>query len=99
MIFTQTIEVDGADEQALEDHITSWHTDQAGQAPGYLGARLRRDVDRPGRHVIGVDFSSPEHAEQNNSREATNTWAEELRSMISGDPVYRNLQQVYVTPN
>lgn len=99
MTFTQIIEVDGADEQALQDHITTWHADQADQAPGYLGARLRRDVDRPGRYVIGVDFSSPELAEQNSVREVTNAWAQELRSLVSGDPVYRNLQQVYATSN
>lgn len=98
MTFTQIIEVDGAEEQALRDHIAAWDTSEAGQAPGYLGARLFRDDGRSARHVIAVEFSSAEHAQQNNAREATRTWAAGLQELVSGDPTYRNLRQVYITP-
>lgn len=42
MSFTQVITVEGADEGALRDHIAKWHSDQAGVAPGYVGAGLGR---------------------------------------------------------
>jgi len=96
MPFTQFIELDGADEQALRDHVGTWHTEQSGQAPGYLSARLFAD-DESGRHIIAVDFASPEQAGENNDREATRTWATALRDLGNGEPTYRNLRQVYAT--
>lgn len=97
MAFTQLIEVDGADAQALQDHVATWHAEQAGQAPGYLGARVLADQDTAGRHLILVDFSSQEEAEANSDREATSTWAAGLRDLASGDPTFRNLGVVWST--
>lgn len=98
MSFTQLIEIDGADEQALADHVTSWHAEQHGTAPGYRGARVFADRDRPGRHVIAVDFTSEEEAEQNDGRPETAAWADRLRSLGTvSDDAYRNLRQVAAT--
>ena len=98
MTFTQLIEVDGGDQQALLDHVTSWHEDQHGTAPGYRGARVFADADRPGRHVIAVDFDSESEAQQNNERAETAAWADKLRSLGTvADGAYRNLRQVGAT--
>src|SRR5699024_9427899 len=97
MALTQIIEVDGADQEALRDHLARWDAEQSGQAPGYLGARLFSDEGHPGRHLIEVDFASAEQAEQNNARAATDAWAAELRGLAAGEPVYRNLRPVYAT--
>lgn len=97
MKFTQIIEVDGADEQALRDHIATWDAEESERAPGYLGARLFIDADRSGRHVLAVDFASVEQAEENNAREVTAGFAAKLRSLADEEPVYRNMHQVYST--
>jgi quinol monooxygenase YgiN len=98
MAFTQVIEVrDVRDEEALDAHLRSWHAEQAGIAPGYVGARMLADHDEPGRYLIEVDFTSEEDAARNNDREETRAWAERLRSFTSADPDYRNLRLVCTT--
>lgn len=98
MPFTQLIEIEGSDEQALLDHVTSWHRDQHGTAPGYRGARVFADVDQPSRHVVAVDFDYESEARKNDDRPETTAWAEKLRSLGSvDDDAYRNLNQVGAT--
>jgi hypothetical protein len=46
MAFVQTIEVEAADEAGLRDHLAGWHGEQAGLAPGYLGARILAEEPR-----------------------------------------------------
>jgi hypothetical protein len=46
MGFVQTIEVEATDEVALRDHLAGWHGEQAGLAPGYLGARILAEEPR-----------------------------------------------------
>ena len=94
MAFTQLIIIGGADEQALKDHVTAWDDAQAGVAPGYLGARVFADQDRPGRYLIEVDFRSEEDARRNSDRPETQAWAEQLRNLGTGDPEFGNLRQV-----
>lgn len=97
MSFTQIIELDGlGDEQALHDHVAGWDAEQAGVAPGYLGARVLADHDTPGRYLVLVDFSSEEEAKRNNDRAETAAWAQKLRDLAS-EPGYRNLRQVCTT--
>lgn len=98
MSFTQLIEVRNAEGQALVDHVRSWHRDQYGTAPGYLGARVLADTTRPGTHVIEVDFSSRDEAQQNNQRPETVQWARTLRDLgtVGGD-AYRNFDEVGTT--
>jgi hypothetical protein len=97
--FTQIIEVDGVgDEQALHEHVAAWDSEQAGIAPGYLGARVLADQATPGRYVIEVDFSSQEQAAENSERDVTGAWATELRELTGGAaPRYLDLRQVCTT--
>ena len=98
MSFSQLIEIEGADEQALAEHVTGWHREQLGTAPGYLGARVFADVDRPGRHIIAVDFSSAGEARENDDRPETAQWAQALRALGTvADDAYRNCRQVVAT--
>lgn len=94
MSFTQVITVEGADEGALRDHIAKWHSDQAGVAPGYVGARVLAE-EGSSHHVIEVEFTSEEGARRNNDRPETAAWAENLQQLISGPPSYQNLREVY----
>lgn len=98
MSYTQFIEVDGvSEEQGLRDLIAGWDREQKGVAPGYLGARVLADQDRPDRWVVEVDFSSQEEAQRNDGREETAAWAAKLRALAGGEPTYRNLRPVYTT--
>lgn len=95
MAFTQLIEIKGADEQALHDHVAAWDSEQSGVAPGYLGARVLADA---GQHIIEVDFSSEEEARRNDDRPETARWAEELRELGTvSDDDYRDLRLVCTT--
>lgn len=96
MSFTQVITVEGADEGALLDHLARWHSDQAGVAPGYVGARVLAE-EGSSRHLIEVDFTSEEEARRNNDRPETAAWAEGLQQLVGGQPSYQNLRQVYRT--
>lgn len=95
MAFTQIITIEGADEEALRDHVSKWHADQAGVAPGYQGTRVLAEGDR--RHLIEVDFSSEEAAQRNNERAETASWAEGLRELGDGESSYRDLRRVCTT--
>jgi quinol monooxygenase YgiN len=97
MSFTQIITVEVSDEQALRDHIANWDREQSGEAPGYVGSRVLADQDQPGSFLIEVDFTSQEEAQRNNDRPETQQWAEQLRSLVDGDPSYRNLRRVFAT--
>ncbi|MDP8931550.1 MAG: hypothetical protein M3O70_24020 [Actinomycetota bacterium] len=97
MSFTQILTVDGVDEQALHDHVADWDAQQAGVAPGYLGARVLADEDQQGRYLIEVDFSSEEEARRNDARPETAAWGEKLRELVDAEPAYRNLRQVCTT--
>lgn len=99
MAFTQSIVIDGvSDEHALQNHVAGWNAEQAGVAPGYLGARVFADQGTAGRYLIEVDFSSQEEAERNNAREETASWAAGLRQLAADSTAdYRNLRQVCTT--
>jgi quinol monooxygenase YgiN len=97
MAFTQTIEVQAGDEQALRDHVAGWHKEQAGVAPGYQNARILADRSRPGTYLIEVEFTSEEEAARNNERGETAAWARKLEGMVAGEPAYRDLRLVCTT--
>lgn len=97
MAFTQTMTVEADSAESLVELLEDWHRDQHGVAPGYEGARLLADQDRPGRYVIEVDFSSEDAAQNNNSRPETQSWAETLRELAQGQPEYHNLRVAYTT--
>ena len=98
MSFTQIIELDGVqDEQAVHDHLATWHAEQYGVAPGYQGCRVLADQEVPGRYLIEVDFSSEEEAKRNNARPETEAWAAKTRELAGSDPAHRDLRQVCTT--
>ena len=97
--FTQTLEVRVGDEAALRDHLAAWDAAQAADAPGYAGARLLADLDDPGRYVVVVGFTSREDAERNSARPETAAWADRLRQLADGEPVYGNHAEVYASPD
>ncbi|MFD2093162.1 hypothetical protein [Blastococcus deserti] len=94
MSFVQTIAVRATDEAAMRDLITTWHADQHGTAPGYQGARVLANLQQPGEYLLIVDFSSREEAERNNSRAETAAWADQLKTLIAGEPAYANWRTV-----
>lgn len=97
MSFTQIVTIEGADEQALHEHVSNWDAEQSGVAPGYLGARVLADQEREGRYHVIVDFSSEEEAQRNNERPETASWAQKLDELAEGEPRYQNLRQVCTT--
>ncbi len=97
MAFTQVIEVRASNVEALEDHVAAFHSAERGRAPGYRGARVLEDGERPGTYLIEVDFDSAELAKQNSARAETDAWARKLGELIEGDPVYRNLIELCTT--
>lgn len=97
MSFTQIIEVRADSPTALEDHVGAYHATEKDRAPGYRGARVLEDGDRPGTYLIEVDFNSAEEAKQNSARPETDEWARKLKSLIAGEPTYRNLNELCST--
>jgi quinol monooxygenase YgiN len=95
--FTQVIEITADTPDAVWDHVAAWHDQQAGSAPGYVGARVLEDRDRPGTYLIEVDFTSQEEAKRNSARPESSAWAERLATIARSGPEYRNLDQICTT--
>ena len=85
MSFVQTITVRSTNASALAEHLAAWHAEQCGIAPGYRGARLLADCDRPDQFTIEASFSTEEEAALNNDRPETAAWADGLRKIASTD--------------
>jgi hypothetical protein len=97
MAFTQIIEVQIDDVEAIENHVSEWHRDQKGIAPGYEATRVLADCSRPGTYFIEVEFDSEEDAKKNDARLETGDWARRIRTLLKSDPSYRNLTEVCTT--
>lgn len=97
MSFTQMMTVRTSDAQRLRELIDGWHRDQHGVAPGYEGARVLADRERPDHWLIEVDFSSEEEARRNNDRPETQAWSDGLRELVDGEPEYRDFELAYAT--
>lgn len=92
--FVQIIEVQTEDIGPLQGHVEEWHRLQSGAAPGYRSTRVLADGERPGTYLLEVAFSSEEEAKKNNDRPETARWADRARSLVDGEPSYRNLTVV-----
>lgn len=90
MKFTQHIVFYAKSEQAVLDLVESSNDDTAVMS-GFLGGRVLRFRDKPGRYVIQADFESWEAAEANNDRPETQEWAGRMAAIIDGDPKFENL--------
>ena len=97
MSFVQTITVHTKNQTALAEHLAAWHAEQCGIAPGYQGARLLADCDRPEEFTIVASFASGEEAAVNNDRPETHAWAARLLEVIEGEPDYRHYDELYRT--
>lgn len=91
MRFSQHIVVYASSEEVLTDLMTAWQDADAANAPGFLGGRLLRFRDKPGRYVIQADFESWDAAERNSERPETQSWAARLAAVIEDEPKYENL--------
>ena len=94
MSFTQIIEIETDDIEAIERHVSNWHRSQSGIAPGYRRSRILADGVQPGTYLIEVEFSSEQDAAENDQRPETNEWARNIRSLLKKKPSYRNLTEV-----
>jgi quinol monooxygenase YgiN len=90
MAFIQTIDVQTPDGSALAEHLTAWHAEQGGVAPGYQGYRLLADRDRPGQFRIVVDFNSAADAKANDGRPETAARAAKLSELTTATPSFGN---------
>jgi hypothetical protein len=95
MAFTQIIEAQTDDVEALQRHV--WHNSQLRVAPGYKQTRILADADHWGTYLIEVEFGTPEAAKKNNERAQTNEWAQRAGELLTADPTYRNLPEVCTT--
>jgi quinol monooxygenase YgiN len=91
MQFTQHVVINAESEEAILQLFEDWQEDGSGGAPGFLGGRVLRFRDKPGRYVIQADFVSWEDAQENNDRPETQAWAARLMEIIDGEPKYENL--------
>ena len=105
MRFSQGIRVHCADADELLQLLVEWDEGQATtDVMGYIGTRLLADRDEPGCYLIVADFAEvdgdltpAEEAERNNQRQETERWAEKLRALVDGEPVWTHYDEIYRT--
>lgn len=97
MAFVQTMTVQTDSPEKVADLVDSWHREQSGTAPGYESARLLKDKQVSGRHVIEVVFASEADARRNNDRSETHDWASNLADLVDSDPEYHDYEVTFST--
>jgi quinol monooxygenase YgiN len=87
MRFTQHIVFYADSDEAVLDLMAS-----AGDAEGsgFIGGRVLRFRDKPGRYVVQADFESLEIAEANNDRPETQEFAKRLGEVARGEIKWEN---------
>jgi quinol monooxygenase YgiN len=90
MQFTQHVVFYAPDEDAVMALVEDWSREGA-DTPGFLGGRLLRFRDKPGRYVLQADFDSWESAEANNDRSETQAQSDRLMALVDGEVKYENL--------
>jgi hypothetical protein len=103
--FTQIISVRSDDPDTIVQLLADWDRAQAEtDVMGYIGTHVLADRDNPGRYLIIAEFaavesgvSAAEEASRNNERPETQAWAEKLREVIQGGPVYSHFDELYRT--
>lgn len=96
MAFTQHIVFHTANIDAVHKLMDEWHRNQAGKAPGYLGARILQFREHADKFVAQVDFSSWDEAQLNNDRPETQQWAQRFMELIDGEAKYEDLNVLAV---
>lgn len=105
MNFTQTVTVHCREPDELIRMAEEWDELHASaDVMGYIGTHVLADRDEPGRYIIVAEFavvdpevSAAEEAMRNNERAVTKAWAQRLREITDGEPVYRNYDELYRT--
>ena len=105
MRFAQGIRVHCSDPDSLLRLLAEWDAGRAkAELTGYIGTRLLADRDHPGSYMILAEFAEvdgdltpAEEAELNNQREETARWAENLRSLVDGEPEWTHYDELYRT--
>ncbi|MFN7150338.1 MAG: hypothetical protein ACK4V6_12770 [Microthrixaceae bacterium] len=103
--FQQGIRVSCSDPDGLAQLLAEWDAGQASSdVMGYIGTRLLADRDEPGCYLILAEFAEvdgdltpAEEAERNNQREETERWAQKLRALVGGEPVWTHYDELYLT--
>jgi hypothetical protein len=103
--FTQIISFRCTDPEAIVALATGWDRMQAeADIMGYMGSHVLADRDNPGQYllvaefgVVDPDISAAEEAMRNNDRPETQEWADKLREVIEGEPVFRDYDEIYRT--
>ena len=91
MQFTQHIVFYASDEHAIETLLDEWRLAGSTEGSGFLGGRLLRFRDKPGRYVLQAEFDSWESSEANSNRPETQEWSARLVELIDGEAKYENL--------
>ncbi len=105
MKFAQGIRVRCDDPEGLTALLAEWDARQAStEVMGYIGTRLLADRDEPGWYLILAEFAEvdgdltpAEEAERNNQREETERWAQQLRTLVHGEPQWIHFDELYRT--
>jgi hypothetical protein len=103
--FTQIISFRCTDPEAIVTLAAGWDRMQAeADIMGYMGSHVLADRDNPGQYllvaefgVVDPDVSAVEEAMRNNDRPETQEWADKLREVIEGEPVFRDYDEIYRT--
>jgi hypothetical protein len=103
--FSQTITLYADDPAPLVELLEEWDRNQANaDIMGYMGIRLLADRAEPRRYMIIADFgvvdpdvSAADEAQRNNERPETQATAERMRSVIDGEPEWRDYDELYRT--
>jgi hypothetical protein len=103
--FSQTITFRCDDPAPIIELLEQWDRDQAqADIMGYMGIRLLRDRESPGRYVIVADFgvvdpdvSAAEEAQRNNERPETQATAVRMRELVVGEPEFHDYDELYRT--
>jgi len=105
MNFTQTFSVRSDNPEALVELAAHWDRNQAAaDVMGYMGTHVLADREHPGEYMIVAEFGvvdpnvpAADEAMRNNERPETQAWAQKLREVIDGEPVWHHYDELYRT--
>ncbi len=105
MKFEQAMTFRCTDPDGLVQLVHEWDQGQATtDVMGYIGTRLLANRDDPGSYMILAEFAEvdgdltpAQEAERNNQRVETQRWADQLRSLIGGEPEWIHFDELYRT--
>ena len=94
MTFVQTISftTDRMDEmQALMDSFDN----EQGPRPGFIGAKVLKDLDRQNTYLVVAEFETYELAMENSARPETDAFAKQMAELSDGPPAFANYDLIH----